>query len=266
MSVRLSVRMRGRALAVVAATGLGVTASDRERIRRRPRRRPLTPVAASTRSASPTSTWCVGGVPGLGLGSPPAITVSQSGQRVPTTSTWLLSDSQPLAVVVDATPADLSDAQGIVAELVQELPPGVPLSLVSGTSDQTSAPSLNRDTFMAALGREKAASDRSITSGATVAAAAGIQHVFVVTMCASPAPAAAPIGVIVDVLGVGPGCTGRVALGLGAGCWSVRHRAQRPRCPGCARRHGRPVAVLGGHRRPGLDPPTARHRPRRRSG
>ena len=74
------------------------------------------------------------GVPGVTSSEPPAVAVTQFGQRVPTTSTWLLSDSQPLAVVTDASTADLPQVQGIVGELVQEMPPDLPMSLVSSTS------------------------------------------------------------------------------------------------------------------------------------
>ena len=46
------------------------------------------------------------------------------------------------------------------------------------------------------------------TTGIAAAAASGVQHVFVVSTCAAPAPTPAPAGVVVDLLGIGPSCTG----------------------------------------------------------
>lgn len=149
----------------------------------------------------------VGGLPGPGTSAQSAVSVTQFGQRVPVTSTWLLSEGQPLAVVTDASAASLKQVQGIVGELVQAMPPQVPMALVSPTTDRVSPASVNRDVFMNALQRQAASTARPISAGITAAASAGIQHVFVVTSCASPPPSALPIGVIADVLGVGPGCT-----------------------------------------------------------
>lgn len=137
----------------------------------------------------------------------PVVSVMQSGTAVPATATWLLSPGQPLAVVTDADQASLAQVQGIVGELVQSLPPAVPLGLVSSTSDRVSTVSVNRDAFMAALRRQQASAARPVSAGISAAASAGIQHVFVVTTCASPPPEAPPTGVIADVLGVGPGCS-----------------------------------------------------------
>ncbi|MFL6100428.1 MAG: hypothetical protein ACJ71T_10795 [Actinomycetales bacterium] len=149
----------------------------------------------------------VGGLAGPASSRQPPVTITQFGQRVPVTSSWLLSENQPLAVVTDADKASLAQVQGIVGELVQAMPPQVPLGLVSSTSERISAVGVNRDGFMTALGRQAASTARQVSVGITAAASAGIQHVFVVTTCGSPAPAAPPIGVIADVLGVGPRCT-----------------------------------------------------------
>lgn len=149
----------------------------------------------------------VGGLAGPASSKQPPVTITQFGQRVPVTSSWLLSENQPLAVVTDADKSSLAQVQGIVGELVQALPPEVPLGLVSSTSERISAVGVNRDAFMTTLGRQAASTARPISAGIAAAASAGIQHVFVVTTCGSPAPAALPIGVIADVLGVGPRCT-----------------------------------------------------------
>lgn len=149
----------------------------------------------------------VGGLAGPASSKQPPVTITQFGQRVPVMSTWLLSENQPLAVVTDADTSSLAQVQGIVGELVQALPPAVPLGLVSSTSERISVVGVNRDAFMATLGRQATSTARPISEGIAAAASAGIQHVFVVTTCGSPAPAALPIGVIADVLGVGPRCT-----------------------------------------------------------
>jgi hypothetical protein len=165
----------------------------------------------------------VTGIAGSTSDAPPAIAVTQSGERVPTTSTWLLSDDQPLAVVTDATSADLPQVQGIVGELVQAMPPDLPLSLVSTRTGRASSPTLNRDAFMTQLQRQRGSTAEPISTAVTSAAAAGIQHVFVVTTCASPVPGRLPIGVITDVIGVGPSCTAewRSALAGRAGRFSA---------------------------------------------
>jgi hypothetical protein len=149
----------------------------------------------------------LGGVAGLGLGPAPTVAVTQSGQPLRTTSTWDLSAANPLAVVVDSPAATLAKAQGLVAELVQEAPPALPLSLASAKGLAV-GPGVNREALMAALAKQAAGTPTSVADGVQTATGAGIQHVLVVTTCASPAPAQAPVGVVVDVLGIGPACTG----------------------------------------------------------
>ncbi|MDP9220874.1 MAG: hypothetical protein M3P23_10090 [Actinomycetota bacterium] len=163
------------------------------------------------------------GVPGLGAGNPPPITVTQSGQRLPATFSWALSPGQPLAVIMDAPAADRAPVQGIVAELVQELPPDLPLTLVSTFSGRAVDVGTNRDAFMTRLGQQRTRTVLPISVGVKAVAAAGIQHVFVVTTCESPAPAASPVGVMVDVLAVGPSCTNswKAALTSGAGGYTT---------------------------------------------
>ena len=93
----------------------------------------------------------LGGVPGLGIGKPPAVDVTQSGQSLRTTTSWDLSADHPIAVVVDAPAGKIPQAQGLVAELVQDLPPRVPLSLASAAG-AAGKPGLDRDTVMAGAG------------------------------------------------------------------------------------------------------------------
>jgi hypothetical protein len=145
------------------------------------------------------------GVPGLGVGDPPPITVTQLGQSLRTTTSWALSAGQPIAVVLDVPAKNLEPAQALVAELVQDLPPEVPLALVSAGG--STAPIVNRDAFMTHLSRQQAGTASTATSGIATAAAAGVQHVFVVSTCDSPAPTSTPLGEEVDLLGVGPACT-----------------------------------------------------------
>ncbi len=160
----------------------------------------------------------VSGVPGFGLGPVPTVRITQDGAPLRTTSTWALSAGNPLAVVVDAPSSRLEQAQGLVAELVQEMPPSVPIALPS-VPGGAARPSLDRDGLMTALSHQAAHRATTVPSGLTAAESAGVQHVLVVTTCTGPAPQPAPAGVSVDVLGIGPGCTGRwLSLpGSGAG-------------------------------------------------
>jgi hypothetical protein len=192
---------RGLGALVAVAAALGVTAGPAES-----EDSGLTVVGVDT-LGFPYIDLVVGGLAGPGAAAQSAVSVSQFGQRVPVTTTWLLSESQPLAVVTDAGSASVAQVQGIVGELVQAMPPEVPMALVSSTADRVSPASVNRDAFMAALQRQVPSTTRPVSAGVTTAASAGIQHVFVVTSCTSPPPSAPPIGVIADVLGVGPGCT-----------------------------------------------------------
>src|SRR4051812_7363412 len=165
----------------------------------------------------------LGGVPGLGIGNPPPITVTQGGQRLRATTTWALSAAQPLAIVMDAPKAQRTWAQGIVAELVQAMPPQVRLSLASAQTGRATTPGTNRDRFMADLARQSVSTSESTSRAVAAAAAGGVQHVFVLTTCASPPPSTPPIGVIVDVLAVGPQCAPawRAALAGGAGGYAA---------------------------------------------
>jgi hypothetical protein len=156
----------------------------------------------------------LGGVPGLGIGTPPRVHVTQDGQTVPATRGWLLSSGHALAVVVDAPPATRPAAQGLAAELVQEFPAEVPLFLSPARSGQASRPSVDRDLFMSQLQTVPPGSTTTVPDGIKAATAAGVQHILVITTCRGSAPAAPPSGVVVDVIGVGPNCTaGWRALG-----------------------------------------------------
>src|SRR4051794_39197290 len=125
----------------------------------------------------------LGGVPGLGVGDPPPVTVTQGGQRLRATTSWALSAAQPLAVVMDAPKAQRTWAQGIVAELVQAMPPEVRLSLASAQTGRATTPSTNRDAFMADLARQSVSTSESTSRAVAAAAAGGVQHVFVLTTC-----------------------------------------------------------------------------------
>ena len=132
--------------------------------------------------------------------------VSQAGQPLRTSTSWDLSADNPLAVVVDAPAASLAKAQGLVAELVQEAPPALPLLLASGTG-LTAGPGVNRDALMSALAKQRPGTATSVADGIQTSAAAGVQHVLVISTCAAAPPAQAPTGVVVDVLGVGSACS-----------------------------------------------------------
>ncbi len=198
----------------------------------------------------------VGGLPGFGLGPAPTVRITQDSAPLRTTSTWELSPANPVAVVVDAPASRLARAQGLVAELVQAMPPSVPIALSSVPGG--GRPGLDRDAVMSALSHQAAHRPTTLARGLAAAESAGVQHILVVTTCAGPAPQPAPAGVVVDVVGVGPACTdGWLSLPRwGAGQLHpglvVRRRAGR------ARRHGRAVAVLRPGRHPGPDPSPAR--------
>jgi hypothetical protein len=149
----------------------------------------------------------VTGLPGFGLGRPPAVRISQDGAPLRTSTTWELSAENPLAVVVDAPPSGLEGAQGLVAELVQELPPSIPVALTS-VSGGAARPGLDRDSLMTALSHQAAHQATTLARGLSRAESAGVQHVVVVTTCTGPAPQPAAAGITVDVLGIGPSCTG----------------------------------------------------------
>lgn len=178
---------------------------------------PLT-VSAPDTVGFPYVDLIVGGVPGLGLGAAPSVRISQDGSVLRTTDSWELSPDNPLAVIVDSPAASLARAQGLAAELVQEMPPNVPMSFVS-VSGASGGPWLNRDDVLARLAHQKARTASTVKAGLTAANSLGIQHVVVITTCADPAPSSAPAGLIVDVLGIGPTCsaawTALPAAGMG---------------------------------------------------
>ena len=105
-----------------------------------------------------------------------------------TTTSWDLSADNPLAVVIDAPAASLAKAQGLVAELVQEAPPALPLLLAS-PNGLAAGPGVNRDALMAALAKQRPGTATSVADGIGTAAGAGVQHVLVVSTCAAPPPA-----------------------------------------------------------------------------
>jgi hypothetical protein len=197
-----------RMVAVILAVLLALTAASLAMAQRQ------ADAAAVQLTVSPVDTvgypyvdLVLGGVPGLGLGPAPTVHVTQAGQPLQTTTSWDLSAANPLAVVVDSPAATLAKAQGLIAELVEAAPPVLPLSLASAKG-LTVGPGVNRNALMAALAKQAPGTPSTVADGVQTATAKGVQHILVVTTCASPAPAQAPVGIILDVLGIGPACTG----------------------------------------------------------
>ena len=149
--------------------------------RRRPGAAHRLPVP--TRSATPTSTSSSVACPASASASRRRSMSPSPASRCARPPAGTCRPDHPIAVVVDAPAGEIPQAQGLVAELVQELPPQVPLSLASAAG-AAGTPGLNRDAVMAALAHLKAGTPTTVRDGIAAAAASGVQHVFVVSTCA----------------------------------------------------------------------------------
>ena len=122
----------------------------------------------------------------------------------------------------------------------------------------TVGPGVNRDTLMAALAKQAPGTPSTVADGVRTATAKGVQHILVVTTCASPAPAQAPVGIVLDVLGIGPACTGAWQTYVNGGLGTFTAATNFDDRAGGPRRHRRSLAVLGRGRDPGPDSRPAR--------
>lgn len=139
-----------------------------------------------------------------------AVRVQQAGRDLTAQTAPLVSGDHPLAVLVQAEPEQLEQAQALVGDVLAVLPPDLRVQLGPVTGGRSGAPSAPQDPATALAGLDRMAAEPSasqLAATASTTAASGARARLVVTTCPrGEAPEVGSSSTTAWVLAWGPGC------------------------------------------------------------